>query len=102
VASVDLDAAAAERAAAQVHDARALGLAADVVANAGITSRVATFRAISSESFERVLNVLLSTESGRLDDRARRAPFGRQGGADADNLITTALRGVSERVPTLS
>ncbi|HEY4895629.1 MAG TPA: SDR family NAD(P)-dependent oxidoreductase [Solirubrobacteraceae bacterium] len=55
VAIVDLDAAAAERAAAHVHDARALGLAADVVANAGTTSRVATFRAISSESFERVL-----------------------------------------------
>jgi NAD(P)-dependent dehydrogenase (short-subunit alcohol dehydrogenase family) len=64
VAIVDLDAAAAERAAAQVHDARALGLAADVVANAGITSRVATFRAISSESFERVLNVLLTCPLG--------------------------------------
>lgn len=76
VAIVDLDAAAAELAAAQVHDARALGLVADVVANAGIASRVATFRAISSKSFERVLNVLLSTESGRLEDRARRAPLG--------------------------
>jgi NAD(P)-dependent dehydrogenase (short-subunit alcohol dehydrogenase family) len=81
VAVVDLDAGAAERAAAQVHD-RALGLAADVtdrgamqrtvaavverfggldvvVANAGIASRVATFRAMSSESFERVLDVNL-------------------------------------------
>jgi NAD(P)-dependent dehydrogenase (short-subunit alcohol dehydrogenase family) len=82
VAIVDLDLAAAERAAAQVHDAKALGLAADVtdrgamqravatvverfggldvvVANAGIVSRVATFRAASPESFERVLDVNL-------------------------------------------
>lgn len=82
VVIVDLDAEAAERAAAQVHESRALGLAADVtdrsamqravattverfggldvvVANAGIASRVATFRATSSESFERVLDVNL-------------------------------------------
>jgi NAD(P)-dependent dehydrogenase (short-subunit alcohol dehydrogenase family) len=82
VVIVDLDADAAAGAAAQVHDARALGLAGDVtdrgamqqavaatverfggldvvVANAGIASRVATFRAMSSESFERVLDVNL-------------------------------------------
>jgi NAD(P)-dependent dehydrogenase (short-subunit alcohol dehydrogenase family) len=82
VVIVDLDAAAATRAAAQIHDAKALGLAADVtdrgavqravatavehyggldvvVANAGIVSRVATFRAVSPESFERVLDVNL-------------------------------------------
>jgi NAD(P)-dependent dehydrogenase (short-subunit alcohol dehydrogenase family) len=82
VAIVDLQADAAMRAAAQVHDARALGLAGDVtdrsamqqavaatverfggldvvVANAGIASRVATFRASSSETFERVLDVNL-------------------------------------------
>jgi len=82
VVIVDLDAAAAERAAAEVHDSRALGLAGDVtdrnamqravaaaverfggldvvVANAGIASRVATFRAIPSETFERVLDVNL-------------------------------------------
>jgi NAD(P)-dependent dehydrogenase (short-subunit alcohol dehydrogenase family) len=82
VVIVDLDAEAAERAAAQVHESRALGLAADVtdrtamqravattverfggldvvVANAGIASRVATFRATSTESFERVLEVNL-------------------------------------------
>jgi NAD(P)-dependent dehydrogenase (short-subunit alcohol dehydrogenase family) len=82
VVVVDLDAAAAESAAAQLHDAKALGLAADVtdrgamqravataverfggldvvVANAGIASRVSTFRAASSESFERVLDVNL-------------------------------------------
>jgi len=82
VVIVDLEAAAAERAAAQVHDSRALGLAGDVtdrtamqravaaaverfggldvvVANAGIASRVATFRATSSETFERVLDVNL-------------------------------------------
>lgn len=79
---VDLDADAVERAAAQVHESKALGIAADVtdrsamqravattverfggldvvVANAGIASRVATFRATSSESFERVLEVNL-------------------------------------------
>jgi NAD(P)-dependent dehydrogenase (short-subunit alcohol dehydrogenase family) len=82
VAVVDLDEGAATRAAAQLHDERAVGLAADVtdraamqravaatveryggldvlVANAGIASRVATFRAMSSESFERVLDVNL-------------------------------------------
>ena len=82
VAVVDLDATTAERAATQVHQAKALGLAADVtdrramqhavaaaverfggldiiVANAGIAPHVATFRAISSESFERVLDVNL-------------------------------------------
>lgn len=82
VVIVDLDAAAAERAAGQVHDVKALGLAADVtdrgamqravataverfgaldvvVANAGIASRGATFRAMSTESGERVLDVNL-------------------------------------------
>lgn len=82
VVIVDLDAAAAERAAAGLHDARALGLAADVtdrgamqrvvattverfggldvvVANAGIASRGATMRAMSTEAFERVLDVNL-------------------------------------------
>jgi NAD(P)-dependent dehydrogenase (short-subunit alcohol dehydrogenase family) len=82
VVLVDLDAGAAQNAAAQLDDAKALGLAADVtdrgamqravataverfggldvvVANAGIASRVATFRAVSSESFERVLDVNL-------------------------------------------
>jgi NAD(P)-dependent dehydrogenase (short-subunit alcohol dehydrogenase family) len=82
VVVVDLDASAAERAAAELDDSRALGLAADVtdrnamqravaasverfggldvvVANAGIASRVATFRAMPSETFERVLEVNL-------------------------------------------
>ena len=82
VVAVDLDQAAAERAAAQLHDTRALGIAADVtdrgalqqavartverfgsldvvVANAGIASRGATVRAMSTESFERVLDVNL-------------------------------------------
>jgi len=82
VVVVDLDQDACARAAAQLHDSRAIGLAADVtdraalqrvvaaaverfgaldvvVANAGVASRVATFRAISSESFERVLDVNL-------------------------------------------
>jgi NAD(P)-dependent dehydrogenase (short-subunit alcohol dehydrogenase family) len=82
VAIVDLDADAASAAAASLHDSRAVGLAADVsdrsaiqravaetvagfggldvvVANAGIASRVATFRAIPPETFERVLDVNL-------------------------------------------
>lgn len=82
VVIVDLDPASAERAAAEVHDTRALGLGADVtdrgamqravattverfggldvvVANAGIASRAATLRAMSTESFERVLDVNL-------------------------------------------
>ena len=80
VVVADLDQAAAQDAAARLHDSRALGLAADVtdrsaiqravataverfggldvvVANAGIASRVATFRAMSGESFERVIDV---------------------------------------------
>ena len=79
---VDLDEEAARGAAAGVHDTRAAGMAADVtdrgamqravasaverfgrldvvVANAGIAARVATFRAMSPESFERVLDVNL-------------------------------------------
>jgi NAD(P)-dependent dehydrogenase (short-subunit alcohol dehydrogenase family) len=82
VVIVDLDEASAQRAAAQVHDTRALGLGADVtdrsamqravgaaverfgaldvvVANAGIASRAATMRALSGEAFERVLEVNL-------------------------------------------
>jgi NAD(P)-dependent dehydrogenase (short-subunit alcohol dehydrogenase family) len=82
VVVVDLSAESAERAAGELHDSRAMGLAGDVtdrsamqhavaatverfggldvvVANAGIASRVATFRATSSENFERVLDVNL-------------------------------------------
>jgi len=82
VVVVDLDQGATERAASELHDSRAVGLAADVtdrgamqravataverfggldvvVANAGIASRVASFRAMSSENFERVLEVNL-------------------------------------------
>lgn len=82
VAVIDLEAEAAEAAAAQLHDTRAIGLAADVtdrgamqqavagtverfgaldvvVANAGIASRAATFRAMASEGFERVIDVNL-------------------------------------------
>jgi NAD(P)-dependent dehydrogenase (short-subunit alcohol dehydrogenase family) len=82
VVIVDLEQAAAAQAASQIHDTRALGLGTDVtdrgamqravataverfggldvvVANAGIASRVATVRAMSSESFERVLDVNL-------------------------------------------
>lgn len=83
VVLVDLDASGTERAAGQLDDSRALGLAADVtdrgalqrvvattvgrfggldvvVANAGIASRAATMRAMAPETFERVLDVNLS------------------------------------------
>jgi NAD(P)-dependent dehydrogenase (short-subunit alcohol dehydrogenase family) len=82
VVIADLDAAAAEGAAARLHDTKALGLAGDVtdrvamqravalaverfgaldvvVANAGIVARVATLNAMPSETFERVLDVNL-------------------------------------------
>lgn len=82
VVVADLDQGAAEAAAARLHDTRALGLAVDVtdrgamqrvvattverfggvdvvVANAGIASRAATFRAMSTEAFDRVIDVNL-------------------------------------------
>jgi NAD(P)-dependent dehydrogenase (short-subunit alcohol dehydrogenase family) len=82
VAILDLDEEAARSAASRLHDSRAIGLAVDVtdrgamqravattverfggldvvVANAGIAPRVASFRAMASESFERVLEVNL-------------------------------------------
>jgi NAD(P)-dependent dehydrogenase (short-subunit alcohol dehydrogenase family) len=82
VAIVDLDGEAAERCAVQIRGPGAVAIAADVtdrgamqqavattvdrfggvdvvVANAGVGSRVATFRAMASESFERVLDVNL-------------------------------------------
>ena len=82
VAIADLDGEATTDAASQLHDTRALGLAADVtdrgalqravastverfggldivVANAGIASRVASFRAVAPETLERVLDVNL-------------------------------------------
>jgi len=82
VVIADLDAEATAAAAAQLHDTRALGLAADVtdrgamqravatvverfggldivVANAGIASRVATFRAVPPETLDRVIDVNL-------------------------------------------
>jgi len=83
VVIVDLDEQASDAAARQVHDTRALGLAGDVtdrgamqravataverfggldvvVANAGIASRAATYRAMSGEAFDRVLDVNLA------------------------------------------
>ncbi len=82
VAIVDLDPDSVSRAAAELHDQRALGLVADVtdrsamqravaetverfgsldvlVANAGIAPAVATFRSMPTETFERVLDVNL-------------------------------------------
>lgn len=80
VAVVDLDAEAAEAAAARLNEDRAIGLAADVtdrgamqravattverfggldvvVANAGIAPRAATFHAMANEAMERVIEV---------------------------------------------
>ncbi len=80
VAIADLDPEATARSASQLHDSRAMGVAADVtdrgavqravaetverfggldvvVANAGIASRVATFRAMPTETFQRVIDV---------------------------------------------
>ena len=82
VAIVDLDADAAQAAASELDETRAIGLAADVtdrgalqqaaaasveryggldvvVANAGIASRAATFRAMATEGFDRVVDVNL-------------------------------------------
>jgi len=82
VVVVDLDEGAAQRAAADLHGTRALGLAADVtdrgaiqravatavehfggldvvVANAGIASRGATLRSVAPETFDRVIDVNL-------------------------------------------
>jgi NAD(P)-dependent dehydrogenase (short-subunit alcohol dehydrogenase family) len=82
VVVVDLDESASSEAASRLHDSRAIGVAADVtdrsamqravagtverfggldvvVANAGIASRVATFRTVAPETFERVLDVNL-------------------------------------------
>jgi len=82
VVVVDLDAEAAQAAAAQLHDSRAIGLAADVadrgaihqavaasvdrlggldvvVANAGIGPTYATLRATAVETFDRVIEVNL-------------------------------------------
>jgi len=83
VVIVDLDQQAADAAARQVHETRAIGIAGDVtdrgamqravataverfggldvvVANAGIASRAATYRAMSGEAFDRVLDVNLA------------------------------------------
>jgi len=80
VAIVDLDAEATQAAASELDETRAIGLAADVtdrgalqqavattveryggldvvVANAGIASRAATFRAMATEGFDRVIDV---------------------------------------------
>jgi NAD(P)-dependent dehydrogenase (short-subunit alcohol dehydrogenase family) len=82
VAIVDLHEDAVGSAAAQIHDSKAIGISADVtdrgamqravattverfggldvvVANAGIASRPATFRAIAPETFDRVIDVNL-------------------------------------------
>jgi NAD(P)-dependent dehydrogenase (short-subunit alcohol dehydrogenase family) len=99
VAIVDLEREAAERAASELDAAGGLGLAADVtdrgamqrvvaqvveqhggldvvVANAGIAPRVATFRAMSSEAFDRVVDVnqhgVVNTVQAALPEILRR------------------------------
>jgi len=118
VAIVDLQAEASARAAAQVHDTRALGLAGDVtdrsamqravadtverfggldvvVANAGVLSRVATFRASSTETFERVLDVNLMGVC-RTVDAALPEIIRRRGHVVVISSIYAFLNGVGE------
>jgi NAD(P)-dependent dehydrogenase (short-subunit alcohol dehydrogenase family) len=118
VVIVDLEAEASARAAAQVHDERALGLAGDVtdrsamqravaatverfggldvvVANAGIASRVATFRASSTETFERVLDVNLMGVY-RTVDAALGEIIRRRGHVVVISSVYAFLNGVGE------
>ncbi len=118
VVIVDLDADAAVGAAAQVHDIRAVGLAGDVtdrgamqravavaverfggldvvVANAGIASRVATFRASATETFERVLDVNLMGVY-RTVDAALPEIVRRQGHVVVISSIYAFMNGVGE------
>jgi NAD(P)-dependent dehydrogenase (short-subunit alcohol dehydrogenase family) len=118
VVIVDLEAEASARAAAQVHDERALGLAGDVtdrgamqravaatverfggldvvVANAGIASRVATFRASSTETFERVLDVNLMGVC-RTVDAALPQIIRRRGHVVVISSVYAFLNGVGE------
>jgi NAD(P)-dependent dehydrogenase (short-subunit alcohol dehydrogenase family) len=118
VVIVDLEAEAAAGAAARVHDGRALGLAGDVtdrgamqravataverfggldvvVANAGIASRMATFRASSSETFERVLDVNLMGVC-RTVDAALGEIIRRQGHLVVISSIYAFMNGVGE------
>jgi NAD(P)-dependent dehydrogenase (short-subunit alcohol dehydrogenase family) len=118
VVIVDLEAEASAQAAAQLHDERALGLAGDVtdrsamqravaatverfggldvvVANAGIASRVATFRASSSETFERVLDVNLMGVY-RTVDAALPEIIRRRGHVVVISSVYAFLNGVGE------
>jgi NAD(P)-dependent dehydrogenase (short-subunit alcohol dehydrogenase family) len=118
VVIVDLETEAAVGAAAQLHDVRALGLAGDVtdrgamqqavataverfggldvvVANAGIASRVATFRVSSTETFERVLDVNLMGVY-RTVDAALPEIIRRQGHVVVTSSIYAFMNGVGE------
>jgi NAD(P)-dependent dehydrogenase (short-subunit alcohol dehydrogenase family) len=118
VAVVDLDESASHSAAAQVHDSKAIGLAADVtdrgamqravaatvdrfgaldvvVANAGIASRVATFRASAPETVERVLDVNLMGVY-RTVDAALPEVVRRQGHVVVVSSVYAFVNGVGE------
>jgi NAD(P)-dependent dehydrogenase (short-subunit alcohol dehydrogenase family) len=118
VALVDLSAEAVGQAAALVNDSRAIGLAGDVtdrgamqhavaetverfggldivIANAGIASRVATFRALPSESFERVLDVNLMGVY-RTVDAALPQIVKRQGHVVVISSIYAFMNGIGE------
>jgi NAD(P)-dependent dehydrogenase (short-subunit alcohol dehydrogenase family) len=118
VVIVDLDADAAGAAAAQLHDSRVVGLVGDVtdrgamqravavaverfggldvvVANAGIAARVATFRAYSTETFERVLDVNLMGVY-RTVDAALPEIVRRQGHVVVIASIYAFLNGIGE------
>ncbi len=118
VVIVDLHADAVAGAAAQLHDTRAVGLAADVtdrgamqravavaverfggldvvVANAGIAARVATFRAYATETFERVLDVNLMGVY-RTVDAALPEIVRRQGHVVVISSIYAFMNGIGE------
>jgi NAD(P)-dependent dehydrogenase (short-subunit alcohol dehydrogenase family) len=118
LAIVDLDPEAVTHAAAQLHDAKAIGLAGDVtdrgamqravgatverfggldvvVANAGIVSRMATFHASSTESFERVLDVNLMGVC-RTVDAALPQIIARRGHVVVVSSVYAFINGVGE------
>jgi NAD(P)-dependent dehydrogenase (short-subunit alcohol dehydrogenase family) len=118
VVIVDQRAEDASAAAAQLHDSRAVAFAGDVtdrsamqravavaverfggldvvVANAGIAARVATFRAYSTETFERVLDVNLMGVY-RTVDAALPEIVRRQGHVVVISSIYAFLNGIGE------
>jgi NAD(P)-dependent dehydrogenase (short-subunit alcohol dehydrogenase family) len=114
----DLDQAACDRAASELHDTRAAGIAADVVdrgamqrvvadtverfggldvvvANAGIAARLASFRAMPTESFERVIDVDLMGVY-RTVDAALPQVISRRGHVVVISSVYAFINGIGE------